>query len=112
MTAFQQLVEQIEEINDELLVSWIEEGWVRPNRVGKSYAFSDMDVARVHMLRDIHFTLQIEIESVPVVLNLLDQLYGHRRQLNAISAAIAVQPEEVRQQITEEATRRLSGSAD
>jgi chaperone modulatory protein CbpM len=78
------------------LTAWIESGWVRPETETGSWAFREVDVARVRLIAEIRHDLAIDDEAVPVVLSLLDQLYGLRRDLTALCSAIAVQPSDVR----------------
>jgi chaperone modulatory protein CbpM len=69
----------------ERLDLWVARAWVRPD---DGTVFADIDVARVRLLVSLHDDLQIETESVPVVLSLLDQLYDARRQLRLVRRAI------------------------
>jgi chaperone modulatory protein CbpM len=54
--------------------------------------------------------LAIDADAVPVVLSLLDQLYGLRRELGALCGAVAAQPAAVRQAI--EAALRERGEGE
>ena len=82
------------------LTQWIELGWVAPERqAGAEPTFSDLDVARVCLIRDLRHDLAIEEETMPLVLSLLDQVYALRRQVNALTGAIRQQPEEVRRAV-------------
>jgi chaperone modulatory protein CbpM len=53
----------------------------------------------VRLIIEIRHELAIDDETVPVVLSLVDQLYGLRRELGALCGAIAAQPEATRQAI-------------
>jgi len=46
--------------------------------------FSDMDVARARLIRDLKIDLGVNDEGVDVILHLLDQLHGLRRVLEAL----------------------------
>jgi chaperone modulatory protein CbpM len=82
------------------LTQWIELGWVAPERQADAEpTFSELDVARVCLIRDLRHDLAIEEETMPLVLSLLDQVYALRRQVNALTGAIRQQPEDVRQAI-------------
>lgn len=94
------------------LTHWIEVGWVAPERRERDEArFSDLDVARVCLICDLRHDLAVEEETIPLVLSLLDQIYVLRRQMNALTAAIRQQPEDVRQAILDllEEPRRRGG---
>ncbi|MEL0020845.1 MAG: hypothetical protein VW709_13310 [Rickettsiales bacterium] len=43
--------------------------------------------------------MQIGEEALPVVLSLLDQLHGARRELRSLADAIERQPEDIRRQV-------------
>ncbi|MGH6904059.1 MAG: chaperone modulator CbpM [Geminicoccaceae bacterium] len=82
------------------LTHWIELGWVAPERpADPEPAFSDLDVARVCLICDLRHDLEVEEETMPLVLSLLDQVYALRRQMNALTGAIREQPEDVRRAI-------------
>jgi len=84
------------------VTSWVERGWIAPEpRAGDEPAFSDLDVARACLIRDLRQDLGVEEETIPLVLSLLDQVYALRRRLNALSGAVLEQPEEVRRAILE-----------
>jgi chaperone modulatory protein CbpM len=95
------------------LTQWIEAGWVAPERRGaEDPTFSELDVARVCLICDLRHDLAVEEETIPLVLSLLDQIYALRRQMNALTAAIRQQPDDVRQAILDllEQPRRRGGS--
>jgi chaperone modulatory protein CbpM len=82
------------------LTHWVEAGWVTPERPEpEEPRFSDVDVARVCLICDLRHDLAVEEETMPLVLSLLDQIYVLRRQMNALTAAIRQQPDDVRQAI-------------
>ncbi len=57
--------------------------------------FSDMECARVRLICTLHYELEIDAGTLPVVLSLLDQLYDTRRRLMSLTAAIAAQSQAV-----------------
>ena len=104
------LVGRVDQIE---LTQWIEAGWVAPERREREEPrFSDLDVARVCLICDLRHDLAVEEETIPLVLSLLDQIYVLRRQLNALTAAIRQQPDDVRQAILDllEEPRRRGGT--
>jgi chaperone modulatory protein CbpM len=79
---------------------WVELGWVAPvGRRGAEPAFSDLDVARLCLICDLRHDLEVDEETMPLVLSLLDQLYTLRRQLAALTGAIQQQPDDIRRAI-------------
>lgn len=92
------------------LIQWIEAGWVVPERrEAEEPRFSELDVARVCLICDLRHDLAVDEETIPLVLSLIDQIYTLRRQMNALTAAILEQPEEVRQAILDRLLRRRVG---
>src|SRR5690348_11566791 len=77
------------------LRTWIESDWIHPEGEPGAWIFRDIDVARVRLIIEIR-DLEIGDEALPLVLSLLDQLYGARRHLGALCGAVAAQPPEVR----------------
>ncbi|MCX7370856.1 MAG: hypothetical protein NTW56_00190, partial [Alphaproteobacteria bacterium] len=62
-------------------------------------------VARLTLLVELHVTLELDEEAIPLVLSLLDQLYDARRALRALTAAIEEQPEPVLRAVLDAAQR-------
>jgi chaperone modulatory protein CbpM len=81
------------------LTAWVERGWVRPDRTGADPEFHDIDIARIQLIHDLRTLMQIEDETIPLVLSLLDQVYDLRAGLRAVLRAVEAQPEPVRQAI-------------
>jgi chaperone modulatory protein CbpM len=67
---------------------WIEEGHVRPDRIGDQPNFSDIDVERVRLILELRDRLEVNEPGIGVVLGLLDQLYALRRRLRAMGATL------------------------
>ena len=112
MRTLSEVVMQVRRVDRVELTQWIELGWVAPERqAGAEPTFSDLDVARVCLICDLRHDLEVEEETVPLVLSLLDQVYALRRQVNALTGAIREQPEDVRRAILGiiEQSRRRSG---
>ena len=63
------------------LNAWIEEEWLIPSGSSVELTFSEIDVARVHLIRDLQADFGVNDEGVGVILHLVDQLYGMRRTL-------------------------------
>jgi chaperone modulatory protein CbpM len=82
------------------LTRWIESGWVRPEDSEGGWLFHAVDFARVRLIVEISHELAIDDEAIPVVLSLLDQVYGLRRELTALCGAVAEQPDPVREAIS------------
>ncbi len=81
------------------LLVWIERGWVIPERGPDGYRFREIDVARVGLIFEFSNDLELDEDTMAVILPLLDQIHGLRRQLWRLADAVSAQPEDVRQRI-------------
>ena len=63
---------------------WLEQRWLIPDQTSAGMNFSDMDVARAHLIRDLKTDFGVNDEGVDVILYLLDQLHGLRRTLDQL----------------------------
>ena len=70
------------------LERWISNQWVRPDHLAGDYAFREIDVARIRLIRELRDEMQVNEEALPVVLSLLDQLYDQRRRMRDLNAAL------------------------
>jgi chaperone modulatory protein CbpM len=70
----------------EMLDFWIEQQWLIPEETADGAAFSDVDLARAHFIRDLKADLGVNDEGVDVILHLVDQLHGLRRALDQLHA--------------------------
>jgi len=92
--AFEAVLREVRGLEAGELEQWIEARWVLPERVASGYVFHEIDVARVHLIVELRHELMIDVEAMPVVLNLLDQVYALRCRLKNIAAAIETLPPE------------------
>jgi chaperone modulatory protein CbpM len=68
----------------EILDFWIEQHWLIPAQTADGAAFSDVDLARAHLIQDLKADLGVNDEGVDVILHLVDQLHGLRRALEQL----------------------------
>ena len=99
MIALDELLGRVRGLDRQELVRWVENRWVLPEQRGDTWLFHEVDVARVELILEIRHEFAIDDEAVPVVLDLLDQVYGLRRQLRRLCDALESQPDEVREAI-------------
>ena len=78
------------------LERWVGESWVLPDASDGTYVFHEIDVARVRLIVELRRDMAIDDEAIPVILNLLDQLYALRRRVKALTAAIDALPPDLR----------------
>jgi len=106
MIAFDDLLTRHRELERRELARWVENRWVLPERHAETWVFHEVDVARVELILGIRRDFAIDDEAMGLVLGLLDQVYGLRRQMRRLCDAVATQPQEVRDAIR----RALPGS--
>lgn len=81
---------------DEIRI-WIAESWVLPaHSPDDDWHFSDVDLARARLIRELEQDLGVNHDAMPVVLSLLDQVHGLRRRLRALARGMADLSEEQR----------------
>ena len=100
MKSLSEVITLVARVERAELVAWIEQGWVAPSKTDAvEPLFSELDIARVRMICDLRHDLLVEEETMSLVLSLLDQVYGLRRQVTGLTGAIQRQPESVRDAI-------------
>ena len=75
-------------LGQETLVSWLEEQWLIPSDSPVEMSFSDIDIARAQLIRDLQKIMGVNDEGVGVILHLVDQLYGMRQALMALQNVV------------------------
>lgn len=86
-------------LRQETLHIWIERGWLAPVREGGRYRFREIDVARIRLIEEFRTELDIGEDAMDVILPLLDQVHGLRRELRRLADAVSAQPDDVRNRI-------------
>jgi chaperone modulatory protein CbpM len=83
-----------------VLRSWIEQRWIRPTLNEGEPLFDEADMARARLISELRQDYNMNDEAMPMVLQLLDQVYALRKALNELTQAIKACPPEVQQMIT------------
>lgn len=100
-------------IDQRALEDFIARGWVRPVRDETDYIFDDMDIARIHLVCELHIEMKFEFDAVDIILSLMDQLYESRSRLDKIAKALETQPNEVQKAVLDCLTKNeASGRSD
>jgi len=84
---------------------WVRAGWIRPAAKAEQ-GFSEADMARAELIRDLEDKLGFDEEQVPVLLNLIDQIHGLRAELKTMLDALEELPEDVRATVRTRITKR------
>ena len=72
----------------QMLEFWLEQRWVVPDETTAEMSFSDRDVARAHLIRDLKSDFGVNDEGIDVILHLVDQLHGLRQALEQLQAGL------------------------
>ena len=60
---------------------WIKEEWLLPREDATGQEFSEVDIARAYLIKDLKQDFGVNDEGIGVILNLIDQIHGLRRRL-------------------------------
>ena len=71
-------------VEHQSLKAWIAAGWLIPPQTEPELAFSDVDLARAQLIRDLHDDLGVNDEGISVILHLIDQMHGLRRSMETL----------------------------
>jgi chaperone modulatory protein CbpM len=66
------------------LEAWVASGWLVPPQTDPEVMFSDVDLARVQLIRDLREDFGVNDEGVSVILHLVDQMHGLRRSMREL----------------------------
>jgi chaperone modulatory protein CbpM len=67
---------------------WLEQCWLIPEQTSTGSNFSDMDIARARLIRDLKDDFGVNDAGVDLILHLLDQLHGLRRAFDHLHKEI------------------------
>jgi chaperone modulatory protein CbpM len=71
-------------LDRDTLEMWIAEEWIIPTGPDDEVSFTDADLARAELIRDLKEDLEVNNAGVGVILNLVDQMHGLRKALSEL----------------------------
>ncbi|ASY65642.1 hypothetical protein SJ05684_b46600 (plasmid) [Sinorhizobium sojae CCBAU 05684] len=92
------------------LRQWVQRGWIMPSQGEGGPLFDEVDVARIRLVCELRSDMNVNDDAVPIILALLDQLYGLRCELRTVATALVDQPEDVRQRLRQALSARAAGA--
>jgi chaperone modulatory protein CbpM len=95
MIALEDLLQRFAGLDRGDLMRWVENRLVLPEQRERTWIFHEVDIARIELILEIRREFAIEEDALQLVLGLLDQVYGLRRQLRRMCDALAAQPGDV-----------------
>ena len=78
---------------------------IRPGEAEGRLVFAEADVARVQLLEDLVEDFDLDADAAAMVIGLVDQIHGLRRELRRLGEAISAEHEDVRTRIGGHARR-------
>jgi len=82
-------------VEHHVLEAWIQAGWLVPPQTEPELMFSDVDLARAQLIRDLREDFGVNDEGISVVLHLIDQMHGLRRSLQSLLEEMRVDAQRV-----------------
>jgi chaperone modulatory protein CbpM len=95
MMRVDEIVQAIDALRRSDIDAWLGEQLISAQEGEGELVFSAMECARIRLICTLRYELEIDPESLPVVLSLVDQLYQTRQRLLSLAAAVAAQDEAV-----------------
>ena len=89
------IVARVQHVTVTRLRVWVRQGWIRP-AAKERQGFSEADMARAALIRDLEDKLGFDEDQVPVLLNLIDQIHGLRAELKTMLEVLEELPDDVR----------------
>ena len=109
MLSERDIVARVQHVTIMRLRVWVSQGWIRPaDQEGQG--FSEADLARAALIRDLEDELGFAEEEVPVLLSLIDQIHGLRSELRGLLEALDGLPQDVRATVRMTIAKRKQGS--
>ncbi len=73
-------------LHDATLEVWLEQSWIVPSDAGPETSFSEIDVARARLIRELQDDMGANDAGIDIILHLMDQLHGMRRAMRELHA--------------------------
>jgi chaperone modulatory protein CbpM len=87
------------EVTEQEVIGFVQQSWVLVSEADGGWRFDEADAARVKLIVELKRDLEVNDEALPVVLNLLDQLYGLHQVLDDIRTAVDALPLSLRREL-------------
>lgn len=96
MKNLEEVIALIPELHRQDLDRWMRDALVEAAEEAGTSIFSETQFARVRLICTLRYDMDVEEETLPVVLDLIDQLHATRERLHRLSQAVLAQDEEVK----------------
>ena len=96
MKNLEEIISLVPELHRADLERWIRNALVVAEEDHGAPRLDDVQIARVRLICALRYDMEVEEETLPVVLDLIDQLHATRDRLHRLSQAVLAQDDEVR----------------
>lgn len=93
------------EVDETEVLGFVRQSWVLAREERGAWAFDEADAARVKLIVELKRDMEVNDEAIPVVLGLLDQLYGLRQVLEDVRVAVDSLPPALRRELEQHLAR-------
>ena len=95
----EQVLASVHRLSVRRLRTWVRRGWIRPQAGDGRSVYSEVDIARICLFCELREDLELDEETLSLIVPLIDQIHGLRRQLRNLGRAVEAQPTPVQDQI-------------
>ena len=81
------------------LSGWVDNNWILPKAQSAGFLFSEEDIARARMLKELIVDIGANDAAIPVILRAMDQVYDLRKMMDRLSDVIANLSLDARQEL-------------
>jgi chaperone modulatory protein CbpM len=71
-------------IDNSTLDQWLDDDLLAPDRVENNLIFSEIDVARAHLILDLQNNMGVNNAGLSIILHLIDQMHSMRRLMSDV----------------------------
>jgi chaperone modulatory protein CbpM len=87
------VIASVPRLDETRIADWVARGWVRAEGATPAeWLFSEFDVARLSLLRELRVDLALDDDTMPLVLSLLDQIHALRGTLRTVMTVVEQAP--------------------
>jgi chaperone modulatory protein CbpM len=94
-----ELVAAVEGLTVTRLRSFVEARCIVPQEAGGRLVYGEGELARARLLAELAEDFDLDADSAGLVLSLVDRVHALRRDLRALSRALAEEPEELHERL-------------
>ena len=96
MKNLEEVIALLPDLHRDDLERWIGNALVEAAEEAGTSQLNEVQFARLRLICTLRYDMDVEDETLPVVLDLLDQLHDTRARLHTLSQAVLAQDEEVK----------------